>query len=403
MKPAEQHVASYVGREESYDAVIVGARVAGAATALLLARAGLRVLVIDRARYGTDTLSTHAFMRGGVMQLGRWGLLDDLVAAGTTAIHRTVIRYGDVEEVVRIKPSPYVDALYAPTRAVLDRVLADAATAAGAEVRFETALTGLARDRDGVVVGIEAHDRTGSSFRALAPITIGADGVRSAVARDVGALTYLQGQHASAMVVGYWSDVEADGYQWLYGPGLGAGVIPTNDGQVSVWAAMPDRRFREQLRWRPDMGFSEVLRAVAPDWADRLERGRRDGPLRGFPGIPGYLRQPWGRGWALVGDASHFKDPLTTHGMTDALRDAEILARAVTTVVRGDAPADRALACYQQTRDRLSQDLLMASDRVASYDWDMGDLRDLLLGVSTAMRPELEYLRNLDASAAAVA
>jgi flavin-dependent dehydrogenase len=382
---------------DRYDAIIVGARVAGASTAMLLARAGLRVLVIDRARHGTDTLSTHAFMRGGVMQLSRFGLLDEVIAAGTPPVHRTVIRYGDTEETVDIRPGPYVPALFAPRRNLLDRILVDAAVRAGADVRFQTALTGLLRDDDGRVIGVEARGPSGHRLVARAPLTIGADGLRSRVAREVGALTYESGTNASAMVVGYWSGVQVEGYQWLYGTGMSAGIIPTNDGQVCVWAGTPSSGFERQRR-EPDLGIHRILRTVAPDWSQALSRGHQHGPVRGFPGVQGFLRQPWGRGWALVGDASHFKDPLTTHGMTDALRDAELLARAVLGSAEGTDDLDHALAGYQDLRDALAHELLLLSDRAAAYDWDMARLRELLLAVSRTMRPELQYLLELDAT-----
>jgi flavin-dependent dehydrogenase len=380
-----------------YDAIVVGARVAGATTAMLLARAGRRVLVIERGAYGADTLSTHALMRGGVMQLSRFGLLDDVIAAGTPAVRRTVIRYGESEEIVDIKPSPHVDALYAPRRTVLDRVLIDAAAAAGASFRFECTVHSLLRDEHGRVTGVVARTRDGSTFTAMAPITIGADGIRSRVAREVGALTYVRGSHATAMVMGYWSDIEVDGYQWLYAPGRTAGLIPTNDGRVCAWMGLPPARFLASARHRADLGFREVFEAVAPDWYEVLASARRHGPLRGFPGVPGFLRQPWGRGWALVGDASHFKDPLTTHGMTDALRDAELLARAI--LATDGAPEDLAheLAVYQDTRDRLSRRLLEAADRAAAFRWELPELRELLLEISAAMRPEIRHLLDLDA------
>jgi flavin-dependent dehydrogenase len=297
--------------------------------------------------------------------------------------------------VVDIRPAPHVDALCAPRRTLLDRLLVDAALEAGVDVRFETTLTGLRRAADGRVVGIEGRDVYGRPLRARAPITIGADGVRSTVAQQVGALTYAQARHSSAMVVGYLGGVEADGYQWLYAPGASAGIIPTNDGEVCVWVGTPSTTFATQRR-RPDHGFHEVLRAVAPDWADRVAAGQRHGPIRAFAGLRGYVRQPWGRGWALVGDASHFKDPLTAHGMTDALRDAELLARAVVDVARGGASEEQALAGYQDTRDRLSRDLFAVADRVAAYDWEMDELRTLLLDVSKAMRAEVAHLMDLD-------
>ncbi|HEX7212159.1 MAG TPA: FAD-dependent oxidoreductase, partial [Propionibacteriaceae bacterium] len=122
-----------------YDVVVVGGRVAGASTALLLARAGVRVVLLDRDRHGSDTLSTLGMMRGGVLQLARCGLLADVTAAGTPPIRQVVFHYADGEQVsVAIKPSAGVEALYAPRRYLLDRLLVDAATAAGVEVLHET-------------------------------------------------------------------------------------------------------------------------------------------------------------------------------------------------------------------------------------------------------------------------
>ncbi|WP_083441232.1 NAD(P)/FAD-dependent oxidoreductase [Nitriliruptor alkaliphilus] len=381
---------------DRYDAIVVGARVAGASTAMLLARSGLRVLVVDRDRYGSDTLSTHALMRGGVLQLSRWGLLDELVAAGTPPVHRTVLRYGTTEETVEVQPGPHVPALFAPRRTVLDRLLVDAAVRAGAEVRFRTCLTDLLRDDDGRVVGIEARGEDGERWTATAPVTIGADGIRSLVARQVGAGTYAAGVHASAMVVGHWSGVDVDGYHVRYGPGAAAGLIPTNDGRACCWVATPAAGFTDQRR-EPALGMTGVLGVLAPDWADALDAGVRHGPIRGFAGVPGYLRQPWGRGWALVGDAGFFKDPLTTHGMTDALRDAELLARAVVGAAGSARALDAALAGYHDTRDRFAGELLRLSDAIAAYDWEPGELRGMFLDVSAAVRPELTHLLGLDA------
>jgi 2-polyprenyl-6-methoxyphenol hydroxylase-like FAD-dependent oxidoreductase len=112
----------------SHDVVIVGARAAGAAAALVLARAGIDVVVVDRSRYGADTLSTHALMRAGVVQLHRWGLLESVIAAGTPAVRKTTFVYADETIPLPIKPSHGVDALYAPRRTVLDPILVDAAT-----------------------------------------------------------------------------------------------------------------------------------------------------------------------------------------------------------------------------------------------------------------------------------
>jgi flavin-dependent dehydrogenase len=385
---------------ERYDAIVVGARVAGASTAMLLARAGLRVLVVDRARYGSDTLSTHALMRGGVMQLSRWGLLDEVVRAGSPPVHRAVLRYGQDEETVDVLPSAHVPALFAPRRDVIDRLLVDAAVRAGADVRFRTSLSHLLRGDDGRVVGIEGRDQRGGRFRAYAPVTVGADGIRSRVAQQVGAFTYERGDNASAMAVAYWSGLDIDGYQIGYGTRMAGGLVPTNDGLVCAWVATPSTDFPAQRR-EASLGMDRIVRTIAPDWAAAMRRGERHGPVRGFPGVRGYLRQPWGRGWALVGDASFFKDPLTTHGMTDALRDAELLAHAVLAGDGDPAAADRALARYHDLRDELGTELFRLSDRIAAYDWDPARLRELQLGVSAAMQPELAVLLDLELPVAA--
>ena len=386
-----------------YDAVIVGARVAGAATGMLLARAGLDVLVVDGARYGSDMLSTHALMRGGVLQLSRWGLLDDIILAGTPVVRRSVMRYGDTDEVVTIKPQPGFEGLYAPRRTVLDRVLADAASRSGADVRFRTRATELARRADGRVEGLTTIGPGGRQEQVRAPVVIGADGVKSWLARAVNAPTTARGRNATAFSISWYSGVEADGYQWLYGhgpDGLGraAGIVPTNDGQVCAWVGVPQALFATR---RPEAHLEDVLGWIAPDWAARLAAGHRDGPVRGFPGVSGYLRRPWGAGWALAGDAGYFKDPITAHGLTDALRDAELLARAVVdgTGAGSTAGLEHALAGYEQTRDRLSLPLFRLTDQVASFRWQTGSLRELLIDVSAAMRAEVAHLDALDTPA----
>src|SRR5690349_8459397 len=183
-------------RPDTYDVIVVGARVAGAATAMLLARAGRRVLLLDRARYGTDTLSTHALMRGSVLLLSRWGLLDRITDAGTPPIRETRFDYGTDDVRVTIKPTPGVPALYAPRRTLLDAVLVDAAAEAGAQVRFGVRITGLIRDGRGRVVGVHGHDRTGGEVGARAGLVVGADGHRSTVAREAGARTLRTGRGA---------------------------------------------------------------------------------------------------------------------------------------------------------------------------------------------------------------
>jgi flavin-dependent dehydrogenase len=377
---------------EEFDAVIVGARCAGAATAMLMARAGLRVLVVDRTHPSRDTLSTHALMRAGVLQLSRWGLLPRIVAAGTPPVTATTFHYGDRAETLQL-----TEPLYAPRRTVLDTVLLSAALEAGAQARFGVDVTGLRRDRTGRVTGVLARLRGGEAVALRAPLTIGADGRRSTVARLAGAPTVRRGGAASAILYGYWPSPSTAGYDFFYRPGMSAGIIPTNDGQVCIWAGLPAERFAAEHRGGLADLFARVLAEAAPAAAALVARTERLGTLRGFPGVPGYLRRAIGPGWALVGDAGYFKDPLTAHGITDALRDAEFLARAVV-----DGGPD-ALADYERTRDRLSLALLQVSESIAAYRWDLSQIRELLLTQSAAMKPEIAALRALDAPASAQA
>jgi len=383
-------MSSLHGLRSSYDVVVAGARVAGASTAMLLARSGLRVLAVEPSRYGSDTLSTHALMRGGVLQLHRFGLLPRIKAAGTPRVVSTSFHYGDEEIALAIKPRHGIEGLYAPRRKLLDSILVDAAREARAEVVNGARVVDLMRADDGRVVGAVVEEPGVGSIPIAADLVIGADGFRSKVAELVGASPYRLGRNASTFVYGYWSGLDVEGFHWYYRPGVAAGAIPTNGGEVCVFAAAPEARFWDDLRFDLEAGYHRLLRAAAPGLSEALARAHRRGPIRGFPGEPGSLRQSVGPGWALVGDAGYFRDPITAHGITDALRDAEILARAVG---RG---TERALAEYQTLRDEMALGLFEASDAIAAYDWDMAGLKQTHLFMSEEMNREAAFLSGLD-------
>jgi 2-polyprenyl-6-methoxyphenol hydroxylase-like FAD-dependent oxidoreductase len=388
-------------RRSRYDAIVVGGRVAGASTAMLLARRGLRVLVLERSTYGSDTLSTLALMRGGVLQLRRWGLVDRLRAAGTPGLRRTVVHYGDEAVVVPVKEKAGVDELFAPRRTVLDAVLVDAAAEAGAEVRFGSVVTGLVWT-GAAVTGVRGRDRDGRVFEARAPLVIGADGRHSAVARAVNAPLTWRSAVSSGVVYGLWSDLEVPGYEWFYRPGASAGLIPTNDGQVLVWVAASTERFMRDVARDTAAGFAELVNEVGAGLGETIARGRQDGRFRGFPGMPGYLRKPWGPGWALVGDAGSFRDPISAHGISDALRDAELLARAVPALLADPSDGGSALASYEEARDTVARPLAEITEAVAGYRWTMAELEGHLKALSRAMAYEVEMLAGLDAPAPVV-
>ncbi|POX83673.1 NAD(P)/FAD-dependent oxidoreductase [Mycobacterium kansasii] len=377
--------------DNHYDVIVIGGRCAGASTAMLLARAGLRVLVVEAARRGTDTLSTHALMRGGVLQLHRWGLLDAVVASGAPAVRATQFSYGDEVETIDIRPGDGISALRAPRRTVLDALLLDAAAAAGAEIRSPARVTRLL-SRDGRVCGVDGVNRGNrNAFRATATLVVGADGRDSLVARTVDAEFRRRGTASGAIIYGYFPGLARDRYHWVYRPGITAGVVPTNDGLACVWVGIPAARFEAS---RPE-DFRVLLAQAAPEVAHSIAAAPL-GRLRGYPGAPGYLRASGGPGWALVGDAAYYKDPITAHGITDALRDAELLARAVLAAPHGGQAQLDTLHDYQHTRDRLSEQLFDITERIAGYRWDLCELREHLRALSRAMRPEVDELLGLD-------
>ena len=187
---------------------------------------------------------------------------------------------------------------------------------------------------------------------------VGADGVRSRTARQVGADATSTYAPSGLCLYTYVGGVAWDGIEFHVGPDTFAGVFPTHGDVACVWLMRPTRAAGNLVAsgsGRLD-AWLHTLRRTAPGLGDRITSGSVREPLRGTVGLPNHVRRAWGPGWALVGDAGYHRDPITSHGMTDAFRDAELLAEAVARGAAGPAALDRALRRYELTRNAALAD-----------------------------------------------
>jgi 2-polyprenyl-6-methoxyphenol hydroxylase-like FAD-dependent oxidoreductase len=332
-----------------YDVIVVGARCAGAATARLLALQGHRTLLVDRASFPSDmSASTHLLWHGGAAQLERWGLLDAVKASGCPPLDTVSLDLGAF--VLRGAPPSDGVAAYAPRRIVLDAILLDAAVGAGAQLRQNFTFRDVVR-QDGRVTGIVGA-RDGVEEALHARMVIGADGRNSAVARAVEAPSYNELPELQGIRFAYFSGVADARLEFTPGERRMIFTWPTNDGLLVAGIAWAIDDFR-QIRGDVEGHFHAELEKWAPALAARVRAGRRESAWLGGA-VDSFCRRPYGPGWALVGDAGLTMDPITAAGITDAFRDAELLAEAVDAGLSGRADMDAALAEYEERRNAAS-------------------------------------------------
>lgn len=331
------------GAPERVDAIVVGARPAGSAVATALARAGRRVVALDRARFPSDTLSTHLMFAGGVAELARLDALGRVEAIGAPRLPDALMGGAGVTVRGRYTPVDGVDYALCVRRVGLDAALVATARAAGAEVREGVRVTGLVW-HGGRVAGVRCGE---GEIRA--PLVVGADGRRSLVAREAGAESpHTSNPNSRACFFAYLEDPHDDwrttAAQWREGRELGT-AFPCDDGLLLVLLMPPVERGRE-LDW------DEAVARI-PALQQRLEGCKRVTKVRSAIDTTSYFRRSAGRGWALAGDAGHFKDPVTAQGIRDALRFGRLLGEAAAPVLDGDPRTlDRALAGWERRRDR---------------------------------------------------
>jgi flavin-dependent dehydrogenase len=344
------------------DVVIVGGRCAGATTAMLLARAGLSVRVVEREPELGDVISGHVIKDPGVRRLAAWGLLDDVIGTGAPPIGKVRFVVPNLPPVAADLP-PGVFSI-APRRTRLDPLLLDAARDAGATVEMGTSANGLLTD-SGRVTGVET-----SNGPRPARLVIGADGRNSRIARLVDAETYADQPSVSIGYYTYWRGTGAESLQLHMRRGLAVGVLPTNDELSLIFIQAPPGDFA-QLRGDPMAGYVAMLRSF-PEVASLLDGATAAEHLRGLRTLPNFFRRSTGPGWALVGDAGHHKDPLIARGISDAFRDADLVTAATT---RGwDGDLDASLAGYPPARDATAVPLAEANVAMARLDADGPDL-----------------------------
>lgn len=333
-----------------YDAIIVGARCAGSPTAMLLARKGYRVLVVDRATFPSDTISTHILWPHGAEIMDRWGLLDRLAATGCPPVALNLIfDVGPFALKGGVIDTNGGRGGFCPRRTVLDKLLADAAIEAGAEMREGFTVETLLWDGPRAT-GIRGHSRTGGTIEERARVVIGADGVHSLVARSVGAPDYDTKPRLTTNYYSYFSGFEADDIEMYVRDYHAVGCFPTHRNMTLVAVLWPTSRF-EEIRADVEPHVWKALEST-PSVAERLRRATREEKWSGTAGVPNYFRPLFGPGWALVGDAGYNRDPITAQGISDAFIDADGLATALDEGWSGRRQLDDALAGHQASRDQ---------------------------------------------------
>jgi 2-polyprenyl-6-methoxyphenol hydroxylase-like FAD-dependent oxidoreductase len=371
---------------KEYDAIVVGARCAGSPTAMLLAREGYSVLAVDRATFPSDTISTHHIHPPGIDALRRWGLLDRVIATGAPPIDTYAVDFGAFT--ITGKPGT----AYAPRRTVLDKLLVDAASEAGAEVREGFTVESLVSE-NGRIAGIRGHEKGGKSVSERARVVVGADGRYSFVADAVGAEEYDTKPKLLASYYSYWSGLPMDGRfgNWVRSY-RGIAAWPTNDDLTLVIAGWPYREF-EANRNDVERHFFETL-ATAPELAERVRSAKREERFVGAA-VPGYFRKPYGPGWALVGDAGYNKDYITAQGMSDAFLDAEACANALDQAFTGARPFDQAMEAWRSARDVRVKAMYELTSDFASLEPPPPELQQLLAAVSRSEEAMDDFARVL--------
>jgi 2-polyprenyl-6-methoxyphenol hydroxylase-like FAD-dependent oxidoreductase len=360
-----------------YHTIIVGARCAGSPTAMLLARKGYRVLLVDRATFPSDTISTHVVHPLATAALARWGLLDRLAATGCPPIDTYAFDFGPFT-IAGAPGTADAPVAYCPRRTILDKLLLDAAADAGAEIREGFTVDQILTE-DGRVVGIRGRSKDGASVSERADVVVGADGRQSLVARAIRPEQYHKKPPLLAAYYSYWSGLAMNGrFEMYVRANRGFGAAPTHEGLTQVTAGWPYAEFKAN-KSDIESNYLETI-ALAPVFAERLRGAKRETRFAGTA-VPNYFRKPYGPGWALVGDAGYNKDPITAQGISDAFRDAERCARALDESLSAARPFEAAMSDYQRERDAYALPMYDFTCQLATLAPPPPEMRELFAAI----------------------
>ncbi|GLV59924.1 FAD-dependent oxidoreductase [Dictyobacter sp. S3.2.2.5] len=380
-----------------YDAIIVGARCAGAPLAMLLARRGYRVLLVDKARFPADIMSGLYTHPRGLALLKRWGILDDVLATDCPQLRSATFDLGPMELKAGFYPVDGIDFSCAPRRYLLDPLLVAAAVEAGAEFRDNTTVQELLMNEDGYITGIRARTEQETSVTEKARIVIGADGVHSFVARTVKPEAY---HIAPTLTCGYYSFFRdttiVSGVKAYIRPHHFTVTVPTNDNLLLVGAQWPTEEF---ARIRTDVAthYYELIDQI-PELATQVRPEKQVGRFIGTGHVPNFFHKPYGPGWALVGDAGYHKDPILAQGIADALEDADMLAKALMRGLSGETTMEETLAAYEKERNESRLPQYQSTMQFARLAPLPPDTQTLLSAIAADPEESTRYLGVLQGS-----